>query len=186
MLTETALALEQPGVAAALEKARDVLGPSSPMAWSGLGLILPDLAAGTLDPLFRGGVQHQWNLTADQVDAAIQLMLGGDPWPPALVPIASLTLLHRFHWTGTGRVGDSAEVSTCITHLASRSALTPLFFFPFESANESFLSYLRHIKPLVPFPLSPKNFRLFQPTARTGTLVPRLFDTSAIADVLRG
>jgi hypothetical protein len=59
-----------------------------------------------------------------------------------------------------------------------------MFLFPFQAADDSFLSYLDRIKKLVPFPLSAKHFRLFQPTSRSGTLVPRLFDTSAIAQVL--
>jgi len=93
-------------------------------------------------------------------------------------------VMHQFHWTGTGHDASDTPPSMCLTHLSSRSALTPQFLFPFESADESFLAFLGRIKKLVPIPLSAKHFRLFQPTSRSGTLVPRLFDTSAIAKVL--
>jgi hypothetical protein len=182
--TETPQALAQPRVAETLERARLMLGQSRPSAWVGLAAVLPELATLTNDSLVTGGVQHQWNVAVDHFEAALDLLLAGDPWPPSLVPIASLTVMHRFHWTGTGREVNDTEASMCLTHLSSRCAITPQFLFPFESADDSFLAYLGRIKKLVPLPLSAKNFRLFQPTSRSGALVPRLFDTSTIAKVL--
>jgi hypothetical protein len=166
-----------------LEQARAAFGASRPSAWSGLGAVFPDMSRGNLEPLFGGGVQHQWTLSPDQVEAAIQLLIAGDPWAASLIPVASLTLLHRFAWKDTRRA-DSPPDSMCITSLASRSALTPYLLFPFESADESFLAYLRHIKPLLPLPLSANNFRLFQPSGKKGNRVPRVIGKSAIAQVL--
>ena len=184
IFSETPQALAQPRVAEALEKARLVLGESKASAWVGLGAVLPELATLTNDSLVTGGVQHQWNVLPEHFEAALELLRSGDPWPQSLMPIASLTVMYQFHWTGTGHDANDVQPSMCITQLSSRSAITPQFLFPFESADDSFLAYLGRIKKLVPLPLSAKNFRLFQPTTRSGTLVPRLVDTSAIAKVL--
>ena len=181
---ETAAALENPRVMAALEKAREQLGASAPTPWTGLGILFPELATATGSSLFTGGVQHRWDVKPGRAEVAVELMLAGDPWPNDLMPIASLTMLHRFRWTRTGRDGDDVQPSTCITHLAPRSALTPMFLFPFETADDRFLDYLAEIRGLLPVPLSAKNFRLMEPTSRGATLVPRLFDTSAIDKVL--
>src|SRR6185436_16099516 len=65
VFSESAETHEQPGLVAALDKLREVLGVGNPSAWTGLGVIYPE-AAGTV--LGSGGVQHRWSLKPEQLE----------------------------------------------------------------------------------------------------------------------
>jgi hypothetical protein len=173
----------EPKMLGALERVRAALGPSRAQAWSGLGLLVPEMAAGSPNLLMSGGVRHTWEITDSNIDAALELMFAGEPWPRTMTPVTLLTIMHQFAWTDTGGPTAEHERSMCFTTLAGRCTFAPHYVFPFEAADDRFLAYLGRIKDLVPTPLSFKHFRTAHPT-KTGTLVHRKFDTTAIASVL--
>jgi hypothetical protein len=130
---------------------------------------------------------YEWSLSSEQDQEAREL-LQGRSWPESELGPVQLVLSYRFRWIDPcTRIPlpfqDKAYLvpawkpeSSLLVFLQPHSRVILEGHFPFESPDERFRSYVEVVKPVAPFRLIPRHFRLLIPNKRGTTYIARRID----------
>ena len=123
--------------------------------------------------------QLRWELEADKLDTAIDLMIQSQPYPSAIRPYISLRIDYEFEFINvmTSRIlAHQEEKSHLAIFLEKNSNVMAEFWFPFSTVND-LSDYLNPIEEFLPFKkLDKKAFRLIEPNKNKTRNVIRKID----------
>ena len=104
-----------------------------------------------------------WRLKKETFKDAVDLLISGDPWPKQQLGPVELTCSYNFHLKDnkSKRVKNELPFQSGIMFWLTRTSFcSPTLNFPFESPDDSFWNYVKHIEPYLPFKFDMKYLRL--------------------------
>lgn len=122
----------------------------------------------------KGG-SLQWVGSPATLEAMVEYLASGEPWPKQTLGPVELSFSVYFQWIhpGSGELVPGQEAghatpdgslrSNLLVTLSRRPSVQPDLWFPFPEGSLGLSEFLRAVEPYLPFNLLPRHFRVATP-----------------------
>jgi len=104
-----------------------------------------------------------WKIKNEDLNKALDYLSKGQPWPKFSIGPIQLIISYNFKLVDPitrKETPNQENQSSLLIWLSRTCCCSPLFYFPFEQADNEFQDFLNNIKPYLPFKLEDKYLRL--------------------------